>query len=458
MSRKISNLVLITIFALLHAASTLLCRSLGVDDSIVLTLLTMTLTVMICVRQSLTLEFTAISIILVNIIGYVAGLAIAGILDGFISSPMLLHSLSTFITTCLIGWGMVGFCRLFSADDESESISDVQIRWIVAAVALVLLVRILTGALLKTQMFSGGSLMDVVASFLSNTVVVFTMVALTVLFVQYIKSSERNFTMGETIVASVVFFVIVCTIASLMVGYGIPFKIEGEFTIGRFLELLIVAVLCELTIYSVVYMIDYAIRARRNMELERERANLAQSRYQNLKQQVNPHFLFNSLNILDCLVAEKKDDQARSYIRKLAGIYRYMLRNESEPMVKLSDEMEYSSMYGDLLLVRFPSGLKIEKEVRQEDLSRYVITYSVQMLLENAVKHNAVSPQTPLVIRMWSDGEYIHVENNRIPRIAEATSTGVGLKYIVRNYRDTGGREVRIQSSDTSYRVSLPLL
>ncbi|MBR4133741.1 MAG: histidine kinase, partial [Bacteroidales bacterium] len=83
-----------------------------------------------------------------------------------------------------------------------------------------------------------------------------------------------------------------------------------------------------------------------------EKARLAQYRYMNLSQQVNPHFLFNSLNILDCLVCEQKNDQASTYIHKLAAIYRYLLRNEEERLVKLRDEMDFVGQYVDLLKVR----------------------------------------------------------------------------------------------------------
>ena len=113
------------------------------------------------------------------------------------------------------------------------------------------------------------------------------------------------------------------------------------------------AFIAEVMIYSVIYMIEYAITARRNAEKEKNRADLAKFQYLNLKQQVNPHFLFNSLNILDALVLDGRDREASEYIHKLAGIYRYMLRNEEEGTVTLRDEMTYVEMYRDLLKVRF---------------------------------------------------------------------------------------------------------
>jgi len=177
----------------------------------------------------------------------------------------------------------------------------------------------------------------------------------------------------------------------------------------------------------------------------------------NLKQQVNPHFLFNSLNVLDCLVAEGEKEDAREYIQKLSGLYRYMLHNENQPLVPLEDEMEYVDMFTGLLMVRFPNGLIIEKSIRDEDMRRFVFTYSVQMLVENATKHNAISADKPLTVKIVSDGEYITVSNNLNPKMVQPESTGLGLKYIKNTYAGRG-KEVIIKETNDQYIVSLPLL
>ena len=214
----------------------------------------------------------------------------------------------------------------------------------------------------------------------------------------------------------------------------------------------------EAAIYSIVYMIDSAQAARRSMVTERDRANLAKFEYLNLKRQVNPHFLFNSLNILDCLIADGKNDDARDFVRKLSRLYRYMLRNENEPLVSLSEEMEYVDMYVDLLKLRFGDGLIVEKDIREEDLNRYIVKYSVQMLIENANKHNSVSTSEPLKVSIRTDGEKVEVTNNRNPKLTETESTGLGLKYIRQNYLDRGGKDIVIDNNDEYYRVALPLL
>lgn len=153
-----------------------------------------------------------------------------------------------------------------------------------------------------------------------------------------------------------------------------------------------------------------------------------------------------------------RDKEASEYIHKLAGIYRYMLRNEEESIVTLRDEMTYVGMYRDLLKVRFQNGFNVEVRILPEDLSRHVVPCSVQLLIENATKHNAVSPSRPLDITVVSDGETLTVTNNLIPKITEAQSSGLGLNYIRQQYRDRSGKGVEILRTDGFYTVKLPLL
>ena len=194
------------------------------------------------------------------------------------------------------------------------------------------------------------------------------------------------------------------------------------------------------------------------MQSEREKSNMAQYRYLKLKRQVNPHFLFNSLNILDCMVCEEKTEQSSTYIHKLAGIYRYMIMSEEEQVVTLREELEFVEKYVDLLKVRFPEGLEVNIEVPEEQMARYVLPCSIQLLIENATKHNAVTPDNPLVIEVKSDEENISVSNNLIPKVTKAPSTGLGQTYIRQLYADLSGKQIDIAQTDKSYCVTLPLI
>ncbi len=194
------------------------------------------------------------------------------------------------------------------------------------------------------------------------------------------------------------------------------------------------------------------------MHLEREKANSAQYRYLKLKRQVDPHFLFNSLNILDCLVCEEKTEQASTYIHKLASIYRYMIKSEDEDIVPLRDELMFVNQYVDLIRLRFPEGFEVNIEVPKESMSRYILPCSIQLLIENATKHNAVSKDNPLVINIKVENNSVRVSNNLIPKVTRSDSTGLGQKYISQQYMDLSGKEIEIESGNGKYCVTLPLL
>ena len=135
-----------------------------------------------------------------------------------------------------------------------------------------------------------------------------------------------------------------------------------------------------------------------------------------------------------------------------------MIKSEDEDFVQLSDELTFVDMYVDLLKVRFPEGFDVIIDVRDEDKARFVLPCSVQLLIENATKHNAVGADNPLVIRVESDGEQVSVSNNVIPKVTQVQSTGLGQKYIRQQYLDLTGKEIAIEKTDKEYKVTLPLI
>ena len=177
-----------------------------------------------------------------------------------------------------------------------------------------------------------------------------------------------------------------------------------------------------------------------------------------LKNQVNPHFLFNSLNILDAIVQDGEKEEASLYIHKLAGIYRYMLQHDNQKLVTLGEEVTFVTMYADLLRVRFPEGFNVYQMILDKDLSRKVVPCTLQLLLENVTKHNAISAEKPLRIGVSTDGEYLTMENDRIPRASAPVSTGLGLPYLRKQYMDLSGKEILVEQTEDTFRVRIPLL
>ena len=444
-------------FALLHVATAVLCRMCHFGDELALTTLTIILTVILCLRYRQSVEFSSIVIIIANILGYILGNGIAALVRIFINHPLLSPAIATFTTTEAMGWGLVLFMRRFARHGNESKTRNIEITWLAIAVAMILIVRIII-YLFSSTLFEGGSVLKAVTAFVDNSFILLVMVCLTILFVEQTKDLSGKKSTAGHVITTASFLTGISAISATLVGSGLPFHFYMPFSAKSFLELLLVAFIAEMMIYSVIYMIEYAITARRNAEKEKDRADLAKFQYLNLKQQVNPHFLFNSLNILDALVLDGQDKEASEYIHKLAGIYRYMLRNEEESVVTLRDEMTYVEMYRDLLKVRFQEGFNVKVSIPHDDMSRHVIPCSVQLLIENATKHNAVSPSRPLNVSVVSDGKTVTVTNNLIPKITEAQSSGLGLNYIRQQYKERSGKGIEIIRTNESYTVKLPLL
>ena len=135
-----------------------------------------------------------------------------------------------------------------------------------------------------------------------------------------------------------------------------------------------------------------------------------------------------------------------------------MIKSEDETTVRLRDEMEFVTQYADLLKVRFPEGLEVQVDIPEEAMSRSVVPCCVQLLVENATKHNAVHPDHPLRVRISADGGHVTVTNNRIPKPCRTASTGLGLQYIRQQYEDLSGKSISVLEDEQTYTVTLPLL
>ena len=447
-------------FAALHFIAAVICRASGINDTLVLTMLTMLLTVIICYKGRLSLELTAIFIVLVNIFGFAAGSWISKGISMLIHDSILSHAFSTLITTEILGWGLELFIRQFPEKKPEQNNPELgtQIKWLVVAVLVIFVIRVIINSLLSARLENSQNMLEVTSSFVNNPLVLILIIVTSLLSIRYYDSHSSRFSNPAKILIFTGYFIVTAVAGALTVGFGLPFHFTAELEPDRFLVLCVVSLIANATVFSIIEMVEYALKARRNAEKEKERADLAKYQYLNLKKQVNPHFLFNSLNILDALVLDRKNEEASTYIHKLAGLYRYMLKNENEPIIPLLDEMTYVEMYTDLLKVRFQDGFRIETAIEEADFMRYIVTCSVQLLIENAIKHNAVSEAKPLVIRIFTDGKTLTVTNNLIPKIVSAQSNGLGLNYIRQLYINRCGKEIEISETADSYSVKLPLL
>jgi len=177
-----------------------------------------------------------------------------------------------------------------------------------------------------------------------------------------------------------------------------------------------------------------------------------------LKTQVNPHFLFNSLSILSSLVRTNPDLSER-FIDQLSKSYRYILEQNDENLVRLRTELEFIKAYTFLLRIRFEEKLSFHFHLEEKDLDKYYIApLTLQLLIENAVKHNKMSKRSPLVIDMSVINNWLIVKNKLQPRSIPSNSTGIGLKNIMSRYALLTDKKVSADKMEDFFVVKVPLL
>lgn len=193
------------------------------------------------------------------------------------------------------------------------------------------------------------------------------------------------------------------------------------------------------------------------IEAEQLRTEKLAGQYQSLKNQLNPHFLFNSLNVLTNLVYENADKSA-SFIQQLSKIYRYVLDVQQEELVSLADEIGFAQNYLSLQKIRFEENLVYD--IKTDHIENfYLPPLSLQLLLENAIKHNIVSMEHPLKIKIHQKEDVLIVTNNFQPKNKnEIESNGIGLENIKRRYELMSDKKPEIVETETEFSVTLPLL
>jgi two-component system, LytTR family, sensor kinase len=176
-----------------------------------------------------------------------------------------------------------------------------------------------------------------------------------------------------------------------------------------------------------------------------------------LKSQVSPHFLFNSLNSLSSLI-QLDPAQAVIFVHKLSGVYRYLLQSKDRNLIKIKDEFEFLQSYLHLLQTRFGNALHYTLRIDPAYEQHLIPPFTLQLLVENAVKHNIVAADHPLFVEVYNTGERLVVKNNLQKRKTLVASTGIGLINIIQKYALLTDAEVEITETSDTFVVSLPLL
>ena len=181
------------------------------------------------------------------------------------------------------------------------------------------------------------------------------------------------------------------------------------------------------------------------------------AKFESLKNQLDPHFLFNSLNVLTSLIGENPL-QAERFTTKLSKVYRYVLEQRNKDLVPIEEELKFAKTYMELLGMRFEDAVKFNIPDSISNDALKIVPLSLQLLLENAVKHNVVSSSKPLTINIYEEANYLIIENNINPKEAIGKSTKVGLQNIADRYGLITDKGVKIANNNKTFKVSLPLL
>lgn len=186
-------------------------------------------------------------------------------------------------------------------------------------------------------------------------------------------------------------------------------------------------------------------------------AKTESAKFESLKNQLDPHFLFNSLNVLTALIGEDPI-QAEKFTTKLSKVYRYVLQQKDKDLIPLEDELKFAKSYMELLNMRFEGGIVFSIPETVSDLDLKIVPLSLQLLLENAVKHNVISSDNPLNIKIYEENGFLAIENNINLKESLGKSTKVGLKNIIQRYSLITDQTVEITNKNQKFKVKLPLL
>ncbi|PCI34815.1 MAG: hypothetical protein COB60_05660 [Flavobacteriaceae bacterium] len=249
-------------------------------------------------------------------------------------------------------------------------------------------------------------------------------------------------------------FVYFAVVQSLFAIY--PIVVNKELTTPAINLFYFIYVVIFIILFFIANLLRLQIIQRENiLENERLKRQNLQSELSALKNQLNPHFLFNSLNSLNFLVKENKE--ATTFVNKLSFMYRYILQSGQIDSISLKEELKFLESYIYLIKTRYRDKFSITIEIDDRFMDKNIPILALQLLVENAVKHNEISTIHPLTVRVYSEGDHIIVENKIRLRTSFVDSTGSGLGNLDKRYFLLKQQHIIIKNTNQIFKVNLPL-
>lgn len=259
--------------------------------------------------------------------------------------------------------------------------------------------------------------------------------------------------LGSIILSIIAFGLIRMFLA--MVFYGSSFNqfLENEES-SAYIFAIIITVLISLFLHAFHF---YKALQENKVKEQKIIAGTASAKFDALKNQLDPHFLFNSLNVLTSLI-EEDPNQAQKFTTSLSKVYRYVLEQKNKDLVSVDEELQFAKTYVKLLKMRFEDSIILDIPEKASDPEAKIVPLSLQLLLENAVKHNIVNTVKPLHIRIFEEDGILKVTNNLQEKQVVKKSSGVGLQNIQQRYELLSNRKMEIHKTTTHFTVELPML
>lgn len=284
----------------------------------------------------------------------------------------------------------------------------------------------------------------------------------TVWYDYYLRNYKKTlFTLKGIAIAllgHVVFTFIGVFIARIILYMGFYDYSFSDFWVQESLDEYGLAMIIGVVVTSIFYVVLY-YKQRQETKVTEQKiiAGTASAKFDALKNQLDPHFLFNSLNVLTSLIDEDPN-QAQKFTTSLSKVYRYVLEQKNKDLISVDEELRFAKTYVRLLKMRFEDSIIFDIPEESSDPDAKIIPLSLQLLLENAVKHNVVTSDRPLHIKVYEENDMLVVSNNLQEKQVVKKSSGVGLQNIKQRYEILTDRQVSISKNASDFSVQLPML
>ncbi len=259
--------------------------------------------------------------------------------------------------------------------------------------------------------------------------------------------------LGASVISLATIFALRLLVEVMFYGEGIEEFLQGERASFYYISFIIALVVTGI-FYGAFY---YRHKQETKVKEHKTIAKAASAQFDALKNQLDPHFLFNSLNVLTSLI-EENPKAATKFTTSLSKVYRYVLEQKNKELVTVAEELQFAQLYMSLIKMRFEDSIVFTLPETISNPEAKVVPLSLQLLLENAVKHNQVTPTKKLHISIYEKDNQLYVQNNYQPKKVVRESSGVGLQNIRQRYYLLTDRPVLISEDTSTFRVAIPLL